>query len=79
MVQSMQNTTENIKSSYGDRSCFNKKTGKIGYLATRKLNESKGNFYYFNVEQGQLTKLDSQGRRVLTVELWNINDVSIRG
>jgi hypothetical protein len=73
----MQFTPDGVKNTYSGRRCFNKKTGKIGYLTTEKVKEGKGKLYCFNVDGGKLDKLTTAGQRVTVEEIWNLEDVTI--
>jgi hypothetical protein len=70
----MSMTPEEIKVAYQERRCFNKRTGKIGYLALDKIKKASGFLYCFNVEAG---KLDSEGKKLMVEEMWNIMDITI--
>jgi hypothetical protein len=70
----MSMTPEEIKTAYQGRRCFNKRTGKIGYLAADKIKKASGFLCCFNVEVG---KLDSAGKKLMVEEKWNIMDVTI--
>jgi hypothetical protein len=70
----MQYTPDSVKNVFSGKRCFNKLTGKIGYLAAEKIKSAVGKLYAFNAETG---KLNSGGKRVTVEEMWNIQDVTI--